>query len=292
MALLKELLGLITGREMEGRYGMSLPVEVLVPKGKGDKPFWLRGVDLVGYSLNSLRLSNLGFEDVCSSRCSQVVRLQLNRDETHRLLAGCNKREIKLCGALVAAGLIAANSCMNLTNKHSENYAVATLIDCRNILDPVLHDHNLGFYFSAILNTHAINEGEELWEVAKRCYLALSNAMNWNKHFTDMGDLNFLMCKAIDNPGLTSSSSLRTAFMTVFESTVMGDSCNSLGDVGLEDYIGCSSVHGVGPSIAVFDTIRDGRLDCACVYPSPLHSRKQMQVLIDRMKKILVGGGD
>lgn len=62
-------------------------------------------------------------------------------------------------------------------------------------------------------------------------------------------------------------------------------------EIGLEDYIGCASVHGVGPSIAVFDTIRGGELDCACVYPSPLHSREQMQVIVDHMKRLLVDGG-
>lgn len=142
------------------------------------------------------------------------------------------------------------------------------------------------------MNTHTVTKGDELWDVAKQCFMAFSNAKNCNKHFTDMGDLNFLMCKAIENPGLTPSSSLRTAFMSVFEDTVIDDSSNLLQELGLEDYIGCSSVHGIGPSIAIFDTVRDGQLDCACVYPSPLHSRKQIQELIDDMKNILVGGGE
>lgn len=149
---------------------------------------------------------------------------------------------------------------------------------------------DLGFYHSAILNTHDITGGEELWELAKRSYTAFANAKNNNKHFTDMGDLNFLMCKAIENPGLTPSSSMRTAFLSVFEDTVIDDSNAMHGDLGLEDYVGCASVHGVGPTIAIFDTIRNGRLDCACVYPSPLHSREQMQKLIDDMKRILVDG--
>lgn len=76
----------------------------------------------------------------------------------------------------------------------------------------------------------------------------------------------------------------------MFEEPFMDDSNEMLQELGLEDYVGCSSVHGVGPSIAIFDTVRDGRLDCACVYPSPLHSREQMQELIDHMKKILVDG--
>lgn len=61
--------------------------------------------------------------------------------------------------------------------------------------------------------------------------------------------------------------------------------------MGLEDFIGCASVHGVGPSIAIFDTIRDEKLDCACVYPYPLHSREQMQELVNEMKRIILDAG-
>uniref|UniRef100_A0A2P2IYP7 Uncharacterized protein n=1 Tax=Rhizophora mucronata TaxID=61149 RepID=A0A2P2IYP7_RHIMU len=42
--------------------------------------------------------------------------------------------------------------------------------------------------------------------------------------------------------------------------------------------------------MAIFDTIRDGKLDCVCVYPSPLHSRQQMQEFVSNMKIILVDG--
>ncbi|XP_077230793.1 uncharacterized protein LOC143863899 [Tasmannia lanceolata] len=290
--ILRELMGLITeeegGVERECENEICLAIEDLIPKGSCDKPFWARGFDLVGYSLNSLRTVNLGFEDVDSPRSSQVVRLKMRADETDRLLTACKARGIKLCGAIAAAGLIAANSSKHLTDDQSENYAVVTLIDCRRNLDPVLHDHQLGFYHSAILSTQTITNGEELWDVASRSYTAFSNAMNSNKHFKDMNDLNFLMCKAIENPALTPSSSMRTAFISVFEDPMIDDSSEVHREVGLEDYMGCSSVHGVGPSIAIFDTIRNGQLDCACVYPSPLHSRKQIQELIDDMEKILV----
>lgn len=120
--------------------------------------------------------------------------------------------------------------------------------------------------------------------------MAFANAKENNKNFTDMSDLNYLMCKAIENPGLTPSSSLRTAFISVFEDPVVNQTDELHKDLCLEDYIGCASVHGVGPSIAVFDTIRDGSLDSALVYPSPLHSREQIQELIDHMKRLLIDG--
>lgn len=294
--LSRELLGQLkelesAGREnWEGGDDISLPIEELVPKGKSDKPFWAHGVDLVGYSLNSVRLSNIGFEDICPDRCTQIMRFRMNKHETDRLLTQCKETNIKLCGALSAAGLMAAVSSKHRDNDQPENYAVVTFVDCRKALDPVPSDLHLGYYHAAILNTHAIKKGDTLWDVAKRCHAAFTNSLNCDKHFKDMGVLNFLMRKAIENPNLMSSSSMRTSYIVVFEDPVIIDSCELHQDIGLEDYIGCASIHGIGPSIALSDTIRDGQLDCACLYPAPLHSRKQMQELIEEMKKILVEG--
>ncbi|KAI9122353.1 hypothetical protein K1719_007042 [Acacia pycnantha] len=295
VALLKELLERVGGgvkegkgteMELERKEKVRLAIEDLIPEGKTNKPFWARGLDVVGYSLNSFRFSNLAFVDADSPRSSKVAKLQLDKVETERLIVGCKSRGIKLCGALAAAVMIASWASKHRPDNEKEKYAVITLTDCRSILDPILNSNDLGFYHSAILNTHDVG-GETLWELARRSYKAFENAKNCNKHFTDMSDLNYLMCKAIDNPALTPSSSLRTALVSVFEDAVIEDSESEemSQEVGLEDYEGCSSVHGVGPSIAIFDTIRNGMLNCTCVYPSPLHSREQ--VLVPRSRSAL-----
>ncbi|KAL4340804.1 hypothetical protein GQ457_08G018160 [Hibiscus cannabinus] len=297
VGLLKEFLEIVGGgrtmteEEIEkGNEEKQLGIEDLIPSGKANKSFWVRGVDLLGYSLNSFRLANLNFIDADSPRRSQVVRLKMNRDDTDRLVAGCKSRGIKLCGALVAAGLIAARSTKPFPDHQREKYAVVTLTDCRSILEPALGSNHFGFYHSAILNSHDVTAHDDVWELANRCYTSFSAAKNNNKHFTDMNDLNFLMCKAIDNPGLTPSSSMRTAFISIFEDPVIDESNEMHKEIGLVDYVGCSSVHGIGPTIAIFDTIRDGCLDCAFVYPAPLHSREQMLELIESMKRILADG--
>ncbi|XP_041024954.1 uncharacterized protein LOC121265404 [Juglans microcarpa x Juglans regia] len=282
----KEILGNDEGK-------ISLGIEDLIPSGKAKKTLWARGMDMLGYSVDSLRLTNLKFKDTRSPRSSQVVRLQMNQNETQRIIAGCKSRGIKLCGALVAAGLIAAYRSKRRAEDQRKKYGVVTLSDCRSILDPALSTHHFGFYHSAILNTHVIRGGEKLWELAEKTYMAFANSKNCNKHFLDMADLNFLMCRAIEKPGLTASSSLRTSFMSVFEDPVIDQSSELRRDViGVEDFMGCASVHGIGPSIAIFDKITDGGLDCVCVYPAPLHSREQMQELVDAMKGILVEGGN
>ncbi|XP_021765095.1 uncharacterized protein LOC110729634 [Chenopodium quinoa] len=290
VAVMKELTELMMSgggsQEEEGEVGLG--VEEYIPSGKTNKPFWSRGVDMLGYSLNSFRLSNLEFVDPNLPRSSRVVRLYMDSDHTTKLLEGCKTRGIKLCGALSAAALIAARLSKCLPDGEWEKYAVVTLIDCRKLLEPALSSHHVGFYHSAILNTHDMKGGEELWELAGRTYTSFADAKNSNKHFSDMADLNFLMCRAIENPGLTPSSSLRTSFISVFEDPVIDETNENHKELGIEDYMGCASTHGVGPTIAIFDTVRQGKLDCACVYPFPLHSREQMQELVDNMKKILI----
>ncbi|XP_011077851.1 uncharacterized protein LOC105161749 [Sesamum indicum] len=297
LALLRELMGLVGEGEGEGveteqgkEMEVSLGIEEYIPSGQGNKPFWARGVDMLGYSLNSLRLANLSFKDTESPRMSRFIRLQMNTEDTCRILSSCERQEIKLCALLAAAALIASHSSKGIPDDYWEKYAVVTLMDCRPILDPVLSSNHVGFYHSAILNTHDIKGGEDLWELAKRVHTSFTNAKNNKKHFSDMADINFLMCKAIENPGLTPSGSLRTSLVSIFEDCVIDDSNKLHQVIGLEDFVGCASVHGVGPSIAIFDTIRDGKMDSACVFPFPLHSREQMQELIDELKRILLDG--
>lgn len=62
-------------------------------------------------------------------------------------LQSCKSRGIKLCGALAAAGLIAARSSKDLPDDQREKYAVVTLIDCRSILEPPLSSSHLGKLF-------------------------------------------------------------------------------------------------------------------------------------------------
>nr|XP_010943826.2 uncharacterized protein LOC105061470 [Elaeis guineensis] len=295
VALLKELLdrmGGDSGNSGKGQAeGVMLGIEDLIPKRDAWKPFWARGKDLVGYSVNGLRASNLRFDDAGSDRASRVVRLVMSVEETRGLLMACKAREVKLCAAMSAAALVAAHSSQHFQTNQQKPYLVGTLIDSRKYLEPVLHDNNIGFYHSGIINMHGVHGEEDLWELANRCQSAYSDAMKNKKHLTDIGELNFLMCKAIENPHLTPASSLRTALITVFDEPVISESSKQEQYLGVEDYVGCSSVHGVGPSIAFFDTIRDGQLDCACVFPSPLHSRKQIQELVEHMKRILIEGG-
>ncbi|KAK9057667.1 hypothetical protein SSX86_022503 [Deinandra increscens subsp. villosa] len=290
--LFRELLGLLGGggaeKEIVKEERLGLAIEDCIPAGKANKPFWARGADMLGYSVNSFRFSNLDFKETGLPNSTQFVRMKIGLEDTERILSACKAKGIKLFVLLAAAAIIAARASKSLPPEKTEKYSLTTLMDCRSLLDPVLSDHHIGFYHSAILNNHDVKGGEDIWDLAQRIYASLTTAKNSDKHFTDMTDLNLLMCKVVDNPGLTPSSSLRTSLLSLFDETLIENTNESHKEIGLMDYVGCASVHGASPSLAVFDTIRDGELDCACVYPSPTHSREQMQAFVDHMKEILV----
>ncbi|KAL6840276.1 hypothetical protein ACP4OV_030086 [Aristida adscensionis] len=296
-ALASELVALLGGGE-EGAAAERAPetaaaeaaLEERIPQRDTWKPFWARGRDMVGYSINGLRTSALPFVETGTARSTQMLRLGFGRDETARLLDACKENGMRLCAAMAAATMLAARQSKDLDVGQQETYSIVTLVNCRKFLEPALDDHNVGFYYSAITNTHSVHGAEGLWEVARRCHDAYAGAKNNKKHLTDISDLNFLMCRAIENPQLTPASALRTALVSVFEEPVVRDGSELQGGAGVEDCVCCATVHGIGPSIGVFDTIRDGSLDCACVYPSPLHSRKQIQEIFDRVKQILQDG--
>lgn len=295
-ALLSELLALLGGAgvgdpEVKGETAaVEAGLEKRIRKKDARKPLWARGVDMVGYSIDGLRASTLPFEETGTARSTKMVRLRLDREDTTRLLDACKENGVRLCSAMAAATMLAARQSKN--SSQQETYSVATLINCREFLEPPLNDHNVGFFYSAVINTHKINREGGLWALAKRCHDAYSNAKHNKKHLTDIRDLNFLMCRAIENPQLTTASALRTSLVSVFEEPATFDVSDLQSKAGVEDYVCCATVHGIGPSISVFDSIRDGGLDCACMYPSPLHSRRQIHEVLDKVKMILHEGSN
>lgn len=204
-------------------------------------------------------------------------------------MQGCKSRGIKLCGALAAAGLMAAHSTSQaVLIKKKSKYGVVTLVDCRSLLEPPLSSHHFGFYQLPLLNIQSVNGSENFWELAEKTYRDFAGYKECNKQFTDLGDINFLMRRAMENPSVTPSSSLRTSLISVFEDPVIDNTKEMKRQIGVEEYLGCSSAHGIGPSIAFFDTIRDGELECTVVYPAPLHSRDQIAHLLTLIKNILL----
>lgn len=65
---------------------MKKGIEDLIPRGQGKKTIWAHGLDVLEYSVNNLRLTNLKFKDAKWPRFSEIVRLQMNPHETNQIL--------------------------------------------------------------------------------------------------------------------------------------------------------------------------------------------------------------
>lgn len=95
VSLLRELLLFMTcegeggeeWKETGNKEEVCLGIEDGIPSGKAKKPLWVCGVDMLSYSVSSLRLTNLKFKDPRSPRSSQVVRLQMNEKDARRIIA-------------------------------------------------------------------------------------------------------------------------------------------------------------------------------------------------------------
>ncbi|XP_078447234.1 GATA zinc finger protein [Wolffia australiana] len=288
LRLILDVFSGVSSGEMTER-SASPPIEEMTSDLVARKPLWARGMNIVGYTFSFTKSAYLPFLNTSAPRTSEIVRMIFTAEETSKFIAGCELRGVKRCSAITAAILLATAASKGIPPGKSESYTVLTFVNSRKLLKPKLDSFDLGFYHSAIQNLYSVKQEEDLWEVAKRCHGAVAKAMDENKQISDMGDLNMLMRKAIDNPFLTPSSSMRTAMVSVFEEAVEFPSCEGYRAAGVKDFVACSSVHGVSPCIAVFDSMVEGQLHCDCLYPSPLHSREQIRAVVDRAKSLLLG---
>ncbi|KAG0619683.1 hypothetical protein M758_4G157000 [Ceratodon purpureus] len=260
---------------------MVLPsVEDAIPPGQANKPFWAHGMDVVGYGLSSRRHAYLPFDDTESARSSKLIRAALTAGATDLLLKECEKREVSVYGVIIAAALKAV-AAYKQVGARGEHYGATVLMQCRSLLQPQLPDSTIGFYHSALLRTIHTTEPEPFWEFAARCSQDFDNAVKNRKHFTDMGDLNGLMEQAMRFPSLTPSETMRTSVLSTMFAPVVEDLGEEVAEVGVKDFLSCSSTHGVGPCLALFPFMRQGSLQFSFVYSSPLFSRSLMQNIVD-----------
>lgn len=96
VSLLKELMELVVVNKREGggtqkgidkKEEVNLGIEDLVPVERAKKTLWAHGLDVLGYSISSLRLTNLKFKDIKRQRRTEVVRLQMTKQETEMIMA-------------------------------------------------------------------------------------------------------------------------------------------------------------------------------------------------------------
>lgn len=157
--------------ELEKRLeiGEEVPpcVEDAIPPGKASKPFWARGLDVLGYRLSAFRHAILPLKNVVDDRKSRIIIADFGESATNKMFRVCESKSPDLNGLLIAASLRAVAKFKG-TGSRGEHYASAILLNCRSMLDPMIPDSTSGFYQSAILKTFHATETEPLLELAKK----------------------------------------------------------------------------------------------------------------------------
>jgi hypothetical protein len=99
-ALARELMSLLGGADDAEREPEEAAAEAgfeeRIPQRDTWKPFWARGMDMVGYSINGLRTSTLPFVETGTERSTHRLRLGLGRHGTGRRCCSTYTKKILL----------------------------------------------------------------------------------------------------------------------------------------------------------------------------------------------------
>ncbi|CAI7892234.1 unnamed protein product [Closterium sp. NIES-54] len=176
---------------------------------------------------------------------------------------------------------------------------LSSAIGCRTILDPPLPQTALGEYMSMLPLKQEVSEKLPFWDVATSISAHAESALQRQQQFTDMPVLELLFSTAMKMPSLSPDHSLRTCFITAgmlaplkvnwqiskpdaeagVEARAEATHLTGMGSepIQLEQVLGpVVSAHGVGPAIAIPDTLSDGVLRLSFVFVTPLFTRERM----------------
>lgn len=267
----------------KGEEALPAPVEDLTPKGKASKGLLQKGVDAVGYAVNSKKFALLPFQPSFSGSGkttfrSEVVSVSLGKQGTSSLFAACEKENVSWAAALSAAFLKTAAAVKELKEKKQDEFTYTCVMDCRSLLEPKLGDTVLGNYSLGLPENSKVKEGVDLWELAKQIGASIDKDLSKSKQFSEMSVLGMLFSQVMKHPSLTPSSSLRTALFNLFVDPPMEAQWKDVRELGLVGTLGpFSSMHFVGPCFCLGEALLEGpELVLSFVYPSPLYSQAQI----------------
>ncbi|CAI5485251.1 unnamed protein product [Closterium sp. Naga37s-1] len=284
------------------------PLAALLPKALSAKSSSVKGTfaqafNAVGYVRNALISSHLPFEpgradSRKNSFTTRFATVTFTKEETAALLAAAESHGCSLFSLECAAGLKAAARMKQLGGR-TEVFSLGSAIGCRTILDPPLPQTALGEYMSMLPLKQEVSEKLPFWDVATSISAHAESALQRQQQFTDMPVLELLFSTAMKMPSLSPDHSLRTCFITagmlaplkvnwqlskpdteaVVEARAKATHLTGMGSepVQLEQVLGpVVSAHGVGPAIAIPDTLSDGILRLSFVFVTPLFTRERM----------------
>eukprot|EP00850_Spirogloea_muscicola_P014244 SM000101S09242 [mRNA] locus=s101:17826:21013:- [translate_table: standard] len=242
---------------------------------KLDKGFFQKGIDAQWqYEID-------GLTEEASTRSAAV---------TVALLSACEKEGTTVHGAECAALLKAVAAVKGIKENKMETYGMTSVFDVRKYLEPPLPSNSLGMFYSALPAAEKVGESTDIWDLARQISQTAAVAEAKGKHFTEMSVLNMLFSQALKHPALTPDHSLRTSLVAAFTNAPHQATWRKVDQICLNESLGpFASIHGVGPCIALGDTLQAGPdLHLGLVYAAPLYSRKQVKEVASLMRRQLM----
>ncbi|XP_057827028.2 uncharacterized protein LOC131038564 [Cryptomeria japonica] len=297
---LTALNAIVEGRKPEfpdspGKNELTSPMEDMIPKGKADKGFLTKGLDVLGYALDSKKYSllpfNPEFTKMPNNGCfmSDIVTYNLGREGTNALYSACKKENTTLTAALASAYLQTASNIKELKEKKLNQFCFTGVLDCRPYFEPPLAENALGNYSAGILQGAQVKNDISFWDLARLISSKTEKEVRKHKHFSELPVLAMLVRQVMKHPSLTPNSSKRSGLFTLFfgepgkiEWKDM-DSLNVAGSLGP-----VASMHAVGPCFCACESMREGPDLCiSFIFATPVFTKDQMHCFATSVFELL-----
>ncbi|EFJ04195.1 hypothetical protein SELMODRAFT_432639 [Selaginella moellendorffii] len=280
-------------QQRQDRDGLLPCMEDLVPKSKASKGFFKKGIDAVGYALNSSKSALLPFQPGFTKQPhatpfrSEILSYSLGKPGTEDFFAACKRESTTIAAALSAAFLKTAASVTK--EKKQDTFSFTNVLDCRGYFEPPLDASVVGNYSAGLPHDEQVKEGVPFWDLARQISSSTEKNLAKSRHFSELSVLNMLLSQVIKHPSVTPSSSMRTALFTVFVDGPTKCSWGNVKNLKLAGTIGpLASMHYVGPCFSVAEALLDGpELSLTFVYTTPMYSRSQLQDLVSSSLDLL-----
>lgn len=289
---LSALNAVVEGRQPEfpdgpGRHELLSSMEDMIPKGKADKGFFTKGLDAIGYALDSKKYSLLPFSPeftkmtIKTGFMSDILTYRLGREGTGAFFSTCERENTSHAAALASAYFRTAANIKEMKEKKLNQFCFTGVLDCRSHFEPQLPETVLGNYSAGISQGTRVKDDISFWDMARLISSKTEKEISKHKHFSELPVLAMLVGQVIKRPSLTPSSSKRSGLFIMFLGETAESQWKNTESLNVAGSLGpLASMHAVGPCFSACESMIEGpdgpELCISFTFATPVYTRDQM----------------
>jgi hypothetical protein len=290
----------VEGREPEfpdgpGRHELLSSMEDMIPKGKADKGFFSKGLDALGYALDSKKYSLLPFSpeftkmSIKAGYMSDVLIYRLGKEGTGAFFSACERENTSHSAALASAYLQTAANIKEMKEKKLNQFCFTGILDCRPHFEPPLPETVLGNYSAGTIQGTRVKDDISFWDMARSISSKTEKEISKHKHFSELSVVAMLAAQLIKHPSLAPSSSKRSGLFTTYFGEPADLQWKNVESLNVAGSLGpLSSMHAVGPCFCAGECMIEGpELYISFTFATPVYSRDQMHSFATSILELL-----